>query len=161
MYRSGGTTSCCVRPLAVASLVHCSFRSLQFFLPVDSVSSRQWVVEPESRAARCIRVIRNGNKAFIVSIPGAQAAWVKNIRANSEVRLRIRDGRFGGVACELGGSEEMQEARATYCETVNPFDYAECSVHRRGLPTRSKIMELHRNWFEGGLPMVVELRSER
>jgi len=46
---------------------------------------------------------------------------------------------------------------AAYCETVNPFDYAECAVHRRGRPTRSKIKELHRNWFEGGIPMIIEL----
>jgi len=106
---------------------------------------------------KCIRVIRDGNQAFIVSIPGAKAAWVMNIRANPDVRLRIRGGRFRGIGRELSGPAERQQAMATYCETVNLFDYAECSIHRRGRPTRSKIMGLHRNWFEGGLPLVVEL----
>lgn len=106
---------------------------------------------------KCVRVIRNGNKAFIVSIAGADAAWVKNIRANPEVRLRMRGGRFRGVGREVSGPAERQQAMAAYCETVNPFDYGECSMHRRGRPTRSKINELHRNWFEGGLPLVVEL----
>jgi hypothetical protein len=44
-----------------------------------------------------------------------------------------------------------------YCKTANPFDYAECAAHRRGRPTRSKIKELHRAWFGGGIPLVVEL----
>ena len=106
---------------------------------------------------KCIRVIRKGNKAFIVSIPGAEAAWVKNIRANPDIRLRIRSGRLRGIGRELSGPAERQQARAAYCETVNPFDYAECTMHRRGRPTGSKIAELHRTWFEGGLPLVVEL----
>jgi hypothetical protein len=46
-----------------------------------------------------------------------------------------------------------------FCGTVNLFDYAECLMHRRGLPTGSKIKELHHRWFEGGLPLVVELRE--
>src|SRR5438093_340688 len=52
---------------------------------------------------KCIRVIRNGNKAYLVQLrppeiartdPSAVAAWVWNIRANPNVRLRIRGGTF-------------------------------------------------------------------
>jgi hypothetical protein len=32
-------------------------------------------------------------------------------------------------------------------------------VHRKGRPTRAKIVELHRAWFEGGVPLVIELRA--
>jgi deazaflavin-dependent oxidoreductase (nitroreductase family) len=106
---------------------------------------------------KCIRAIRRGNKAYIVSIGGAEAAWMKNIRANPNVRLRIRGGTFSGVVRELSEPAEAQEAMATYCETVNPFDHAECRMHRTGRPTRSKIKELHRAWFDGGIPLVVEL----
>ena len=107
---------------------------------------------------KCVRAIRSGDKAFIVSIGGARASWLKNVRANPNVRLRIRGGRFIGVAREVR-AEETQEALAAYCETVNPFDYAECSMHRPGRPTRSKIKELHHTWFDRGIPLVVELRQ--
>jgi hypothetical protein len=40
---------------------------------------------------------------------------------------------------------------------VNPFDYAECALWRRGRPTRAKIQDLHRGWFREGIPLVVEL----
>jgi deazaflavin-dependent oxidoreductase (nitroreductase family) len=106
---------------------------------------------------RCVRAIRNGNEAYIVSIGGAHAAWLKNIRANPNVRLRVRGGRFAGVARELSEAGETQRAMDAYCGTVNPFDYGECAIHRTGRPTRSKIEELHRAWFDGGIPLVVEL----
>jgi deazaflavin-dependent oxidoreductase (nitroreductase family) len=106
---------------------------------------------------KCIRAIRSGNKAYIVSIPGAHAAWLKNIRANPKVRLRIRGGTFAGVARQLRETAETQQAVAAYCETVNPVDYLECTMHRRGVPTRSKIKELHRRWFDEGIPLAVEL----
>jgi deazaflavin-dependent oxidoreductase (nitroreductase family) len=106
---------------------------------------------------KCVRAIRRGNKAYLVSIGGAHAAWLKNIRASPTVRLRIRSGTFSGIARELTATAELQEAMSAYCETVNSFDYAECAMHRRGRPTRSKIKELHRAWFDGGIPLVVEL----
>lgn len=106
---------------------------------------------------KCIRAIRRGDKAYIVSIPGGRAAWLKNIRANPNVRLRIRGGTVAGVARELHEPGETQQAMATYCGTVNPADFLECTLHRRGRPTRAKIEELHRTWFDEGIPLVVEL----
>ena len=96
--------------------------------------------------------------AYIVAIPGAHAAWLQNIRANPNVRLRIRGGTFTGVARELSETAETQAATAAYCGTVKPGDYITCAMHRRGAPTRSKIEELHSTWFDEGIPLVVELR---
>jgi deazaflavin-dependent oxidoreductase (nitroreductase family) len=115
---------------------------------------------------KCVRVIRRGNKAYIVQLrppklaaerPSAVAAWVWNIRANPNVRLRIRGGTFAGVARELTERAELEQAREALCETVNLFDYGECDLHLRGLPTRAKIKELHRYWFDTGIPLAVEL----
>jgi deazaflavin-dependent oxidoreductase (nitroreductase family) len=115
---------------------------------------------------KCIRMIRRGNKTYIVQLrppevamtrPSAVAAWVWNIRSNPHVTLRIRGGTFAGVARELKEPAELAEAREAYCETVNLFDYGECDIHLRGLPTRSKIKELHRYWFDTGIPLVVDL----
>ena len=115
---------------------------------------------------KCIRVIRRGNKAYIVSLrppelamvrPSAVAAWVWNIRSNPNVTLRIRGGTFAGLARELTDPVELAEARAAFCEKVNLMDYGECALHLRGLPTRAKIEELHRYWFDTGIPLVVDL----
>jgi deazaflavin-dependent oxidoreductase (nitroreductase family) len=115
---------------------------------------------------KCIRVIRSGSKAHIVQLrppelavtrPSAVSAWVWNIRSTPRVTLRIRGGTFVGIARELKEPAELAEAREAFCEAVNPFDYGECNVHLRGLPTRSKIEELHRYWFDTGIPLVVDL----
>jgi deazaflavin-dependent oxidoreductase (nitroreductase family) len=115
---------------------------------------------------KCIRVTRRGNMAYIVQLrppelamtrPSAVSAWVWNIRSNPNVTLRIRGGTFAGVARELTDPAELEHAREALCETVNLFDYGECGVHLRGLPTRAKIKELHRYWFDTGIPLVVDL----
>jgi deazaflavin-dependent oxidoreductase (nitroreductase family) len=115
---------------------------------------------------KCIRVTRRGNRAYIVQLrppeaartrPSIVAALVWNIRSNPSVRLRIRGGTIAGVARELRDPAELERAREAVCETVNLFDYGECSVHLRGLPSRAKIKELHRYWFDTGIPLVVDL----
>jgi deazaflavin-dependent oxidoreductase (nitroreductase family) len=115
---------------------------------------------------KCIRVVRRGDRAYLVQLrppelamtrPTAVASWLWNIRANPNVKLRIRGGTFAGVARELTDEVELTEAREALCETVNLFDYAECNLHLRGLPTRSKIQDLHRYWFDTGIPLVIEL----
>lgn len=119
---------------------------------------------------KCIRVARRGNKAYLVSLrlpeqvmrrPSAVAAWVWNIRSEPSVRLRIRGGTFAGIARELSEPAELEQARRALSETVNLFDFGECSVHLRGLPTRAKIGDLHGYWFDTGIPLVIELRDWR
>ncbi len=108
---------------------------------------------------KCVRAIRSGNKAYLVSIGGSRAAWMKNIRADPNVRLRIRGGTFVGHARDLRDETETQAAMATYCQTLNLLDYVECALHRPGRPSRAKITQLHRAWFEKGSPLVIELRQ--
>jgi deazaflavin-dependent oxidoreductase (nitroreductase family) len=108
---------------------------------------------------RCVRAIRRGGKAYLVAISGEHNRWLKNIRANPNVRLRIRGGTYRCVARELRDPGERAEAKAAYCEAINRFDYLENRAHRNGRPTRAKIIELHRTWFEGGVPLVIELRD--
>jgi deazaflavin-dependent oxidoreductase (nitroreductase family) len=118
------------------------------------------------RRRKCVRVIRRGDRAYLLMLrppvialerPSAVSAWVWNIRSDPRVRLRIRGGTFAGIARELSDPDELAQAREALCETVVPFDYGECDLHLRGLPTRAKIKELHAYWFETGIPMVVEL----
>jgi hypothetical protein len=91
--------------------------------------------------------------------PNAVAAWVWNIRSNPNVEVRIRGGTFKGVARELTDPAELAEAREALTETVYAFDYGECTLHLRGLPTRAKIKELHRYWFDTGIPLAVDLKE--
>lgn len=95
------------------------------------------------RRRNCVRAVRRGNKVFLVSLPGRYGGWYRNLKANPRVELRIRSGRFRGVAREIGDAAEYEEARAAYCDTVTFFDYIEYVNHRDSRPTRDRIQELH------------------
>ncbi|HEX2090014.1 MAG TPA: nitroreductase family deazaflavin-dependent oxidoreductase [Actinomycetota bacterium] len=107
---------------------------------------------------KCVRVVVKGKRAYLVAIGGENVAWLKNIRVNPNVRLRIRGGAYSGVARQVQGEAERKEARDAFVETVMPWDYAECNFHRRGRPTREKIQELHGTWFDHGVPVIVDLQ---
>jgi hypothetical protein len=51
----------------------------------------------------------------------------------------------------------LDDRSGELCETVSLMDYGECALHLRGLPTRAKIKELHRYWFDTGIPLAVDL----
>jgi deazaflavin-dependent oxidoreductase (nitroreductase family) len=112
---------------------------------------------------KCIHAIRTGNRVYVVMIKphitAKASAWVLNLRADPNVSLRMRGGTFAGLARELDDEEELQQARELYCGAVNPFDYVECTFHRGWRPTRSKVQELHRSWFNTGIPLVIELQQ--
>ncbi len=118
------------------------------------------------RRRKCVRVIRRGDRAYLMMLrppalaakhPTAASAWVWNIRADPRVELRLPGATCTGVARELVEPDELALAREALCETVHLFDYGECDVHLRGLPSRAKIKQLHGYWFETGIPMAVEL----
>lgn len=117
---------------------------------------------------KCVRLIRHGDRAFLVALrlphiavanPAAVQAWVHNIRTNPAVRLRMRGGAFDGVAREITDTAEREQARSLICETVYTGDYGECALHLRGLPSRTKIKELHNYWFDTGIPVVIDLKE--
>ncbi len=119
------------------------------------------------RRRKCIHAIRQDDRVYIVMIRPTEhairthhiSAWVHNIRANPTVELRLREGVFTGLARELTDHADIAHAEETYCQTVNRFDYVECMFHRSGRPTRAKIEELHRSWFEHGVPLAIELQT--
>jgi deazaflavin-dependent oxidoreductase (nitroreductase family) len=109
------------------------------------------------KRCKCVRAIRDGDKAYLVSI--RPTAWLANVRANPRVRLRIRGGTFPGVVRELR-PDEVERARAAYCQSVSPFEFAECMMWRTGRPTRAKMKELHADWFAQGTPLVIDLEQD-
>jgi deazaflavin-dependent oxidoreductase (nitroreductase family) len=106
-----------------------------------------------------VRAYRDGDRAYLVSITGERALWLKNIRVNPEVTLRFRRQTLRGLARDPRNDAERQAVNDAFCGSTHPFDYAENMFHRRGLPTRTKIIELHAAWLEGGTPLIVDAKS--
>lgn len=111
------------------------------------------------RRRRCVRAVRAGDRIYIVAIKGGRTGWLKNIQADPNVRLRLRGGAFTGLAREVRESPEREEAKEAYCDTApGLFERLEYTMWRTGRPTPARIEELHRTWFDTGVPLVVELR---
>jgi deazaflavin-dependent oxidoreductase (nitroreductase family) len=110
---------------------------------------------------RCIRVIQRGSRGYMVSIPGPDAAWIKNIRANPHVQLRARGGTFQAVAHAITDPDEMRDARDAFCRTVTAADFGAFLLHMRGAPTPRRIRGLLDRWFSVGIPLVVEITPLR
>ena len=116
---------------------------------------------------KCLRAIRREEVVYLsmlrppivaIESPSIVSAWVLNLRANPAVQLRIRGGTFAGVAREVSDEAELGEAREAFCETVVPFDYVSGNLHLRGIPSRAKVLDFNRYWFDTGIPLVVELK---
>ncbi len=67
---------------------------------------------------------------------------------------------FAGRARKLSDPLEIEQARDAYCEPTNAVDYVACMNWRKGRPTRSRVKDLTRGWFEEGIPLVVELDAQ-
>jgi deazaflavin-dependent oxidoreductase (nitroreductase family) len=109
------------------------------------------------RRRKCVRAMRQGDKVFLVAIPGPEAGWLMNIEADPRVRLRIRGGNFAGVARVLVDDEERRQAREEFCGKVVISDYGAFLLHRPGRPTADRIKDLLETWFRYGTPLVVDL----
>lgn len=113
------------------------------------------------RRRKCVRVVRRAEQVFLVAIGGESTGWLKNIRANPHVQLRIQGGMFDGIARDPRDPDERGQARGIFCETIDAFDLVACALHQRGRPTYASVKDLHHKWFDRGTPLIVDLHGAR
>lgn len=116
---------------------------------------------------KVIRAILQGDRVYIVQLrppavavdtPLAVAAWVLNIRADPHVRLKLSRRTCAATMREIEEPAELSRAREIFCEPVHLVDYPECVIHLKGRPSARKVRDLHRYWFDTGVPLVAELQ---
>ncbi len=107
-----------------------------------------------------VRAIHRGDRIVVVAMMGERAQWLKNIRANPQVTLRLRDQTIQGQAHEVLNDPEREWAANAYIGTTVPNDYLDYAVYEWCFPTRRKIEAAHRSWFEEGLPVIIEVNAE-
>ena len=105
-------------------------------------------------------MVRRGDKVFLVAIKGRGTYWAENALANPEVKLRLPGARFRGRARELR-PDEREEGREAYLADVGWFERLEWRAWRNDGFTADKSRDLHGEWFDTGMPLVVELDQER
>ena len=116
-----------------------------------------------------VRAIRRGEQVYLVMLrppslalerPGFVSAWVHNLRADPQVSLRLGRQVVSGRAREITDPAELEQARDLIRGRVHSMDYGEAVLHLRGLPTRTKITDMHEYWFNTGIPLVIDLDPE-
>jgi hypothetical protein len=90
---------------------------------------------------------------------GERAQWLKNLRSDPRVMIKLHDGTIDGIAREMADEAEMEWAAGVYIGTTVPNDYLDYVVYHWGFPTRHKLEEAHRRWFEDGVPIIIEAQS--
>jgi deazaflavin-dependent oxidoreductase (nitroreductase family) len=105
---------------------------------------------------RCVRAVVDVDRAYVVAIKPRISGWAANALANDEVTLRVRGRNYRGKARRVG-ADEHEHGREAYSAGVHFFERLEYRMWRKGRPTEEDIRALHREWFDTGTPLVIEL----
>jgi deazaflavin-dependent oxidoreductase (nitroreductase family) len=154
--RAGAVTSACEKRTFTRALRALHWPWFAVWMPTNVAALTTTGRKSGRPRTTFVRAYRDGEKAYLVSIGGEHAVWLKNIRANPKVTLRFRGDTLSGTARDPHNDAERQAVHDAFCGSTHPFDYAENMFHRKGLPTRTKIIELHTAWLEGGTPVIVD-----
>ncbi len=104
-----------------------------------------------------IRAIRRGDIVVAVAMMGERAQWLRNVRADQEVTLKVHDGTHRGVAHEATDASETELANDIYMSSTVSHDYVDYAVYEWGFPTRDNVRKAHQEWFDAGVPVIIQL----
>jgi deazaflavin-dependent oxidoreductase (nitroreductase family) len=110
--------------------------------------------------ARPMRAVRDRNRVYAVSILGARADWLRNVRADPSVTVKLGSKTYRATAKELVDSDERAQAAAVYAPIAGWYDYFDYANFVWDIPTRKKLLHAHDDWFGKGIPVVFELEPE-
>lgn len=106
---------------------------------------------------RPIRAIRDGDALYGVALGGKHSDWLKNARANPEMRAKVGRRTRRATVREVTNAAEVERATALYVDTVVPYDYQDYPMVHWDWPSRRKIIDAHRRWVENGVLVAIDL----
>ncbi len=111
------------------------------------------------RRTRPIRAVRSNDVLYAVAILGKRSDWLRNIRANPRVRIKIGNGTLPATAHEVTDAAERERAGKLYAETVVIYDYIDYPAVHWSFPTARSIREAHVRWVRDGTMVAIELET--
>jgi deazaflavin-dependent oxidoreductase (nitroreductase family) len=109
---------------------------------------------------RAMRVVVEGKRAYASAILGDRADWVRNVRAEPGVRIKLGGTTYRASARAIDDPAERAQAAAIYRPVAGWYDYFDYATFVWGLPTRGNVLRVHDEWFDTGTPVVFELYGE-
>ena len=113
------------------------------------------------RRQRAMRVVRDGNQVYAVALLGEKSDWLRNLRANPAVRIKLGTTTYSAVGRVLVDPGERERAADIFRPIAGWYDYADYANFVWSFPTRARVIRAHDEWFEHGTPVVFELESPR
>ena len=110
--------------------------------------------------ARVMRAVRDGKRAYAAAILGDRADWVRNVRADPNVTIKLGGKTYRATARALVDPAERARAAEIYRPAAGWYDYFDYASFVWGLPTRGNVLRVHDEWFNTGTPVVFELETE-
>jgi len=108
---------------------------------------------------RAIRAVRDGDLVYAVALFGDDSAWVKNLRAQPNVKLKLGGTTYHAFARDVRQGEDQDRAARAYVAGAGWFDYVDYANFLWSVPTRAKMLRAYEQWFTSGTPVVFELRT--
>lgn len=109
---------------------------------------------------RPVRAVRRHNTLYAVAMLGERSDWLKNVRRQARLGVKIRGKRVQGLARQVTDPAENAAAADLYVSEVFPVDYTDYASYHWGFPTRRKIIEAHKRWAAEGIMVAIELEQE-
>lgn len=106
---------------------------------------------------RAMRVVRDGDRAYAVALLGETSDWLRNVQADSRVRIKLGAKTHDATARVLEGVEERARAAEIYRPIAGWYDYLDYANFVWSFPTRQRLLRVHDEWFQNGTPVVFEL----
>ncbi len=114
------------------------------------------------RRRRPVRAVRRDDTLYTVAMLGERADWLRNVRKQARIHVKVKRRRHEGVAREITDPAERQRALDAYERDVFPADYSDYAAYHWAWPSRRKIEEAHRRWAAEGVLVAIDLeRAER
>src|SRR5262245_42333204 len=112
------------------------------------------------RRVRAVRAVKSGSVVYAVALLGERTAWLHNIRACPDVRIKLGRTTYAARARELCDEGDRGRAADAYRPVAGWFDYADYANFVWDIPTRRKLVKAHDEWFEQGTPVEFRLEGE-
>ena len=108
--------------------------------------------------ARAMRAVRDGDRVYAVSILGPRADWIANLKADPNVTIKLGGKNHRATGRVIVDPDELAKAAELYRPVAGWYDYLDYLNFVWDIPTRSKLLRVHDEWFEKGTPVVFELQ---
>ena len=109
---------------------------------------------------RPVRAIRDGETLYVVALGGESSDWLRNARANPDIRVKLGARTPTATVREMTDSDEVARATEIYVSTVVTYDYQDYPMVHWDFPTRRKIIDAHERWVEDGTMVAIDLNAD-